>query len=126
MVSLGAAAAPGGPRRPSKPRIVPVEGFRLQPLRLARLARVFDDDAHAVPAIVIGEITEHPDPGVLHLDDRRDAFGRTEPHGRGVCDGGLVFFAALAFKMWNRTRSPRLTRIGSPWPSILPLIANNS
>src|ERR1039458_3185104 len=53
----------GGPRRPSKPRIVPMEGFRLQPLRLARLARVFDDDAHAVPAIVIGEITEHPNPG---------------------------------------------------------------
>ena len=33
---------------------------------------------------------------------------------------------ALALSTWNNTRSPYFTRIGSPWPNILPLMENSS
>src|SRR6185437_7804169 len=40
--------------------IVPQQWLRLHPLRLAGAAGVFDHDAHAVIAIVIGEIAKYP------------------------------------------------------------------
>ena len=55
--------------RLAEPRVIPAERLRLDPLRLALLARVFDDDAHAVSAVVIGEIAHDPDAGVIHFDD---------------------------------------------------------
>ncbi len=47
---------------------------------------VLDDDAHACLAILVGEVSENPDAGVAHLDDRGDAFGGAQPqhrHGNG-------------------------------------------
>ena len=66
----------------TKIRIVPAEGPGLDPCRLARMSGIFDDDAHAVAAIVVGKIAHHPDPGMRHLDDRRNALRRPDPQRR--------------------------------------------
>ncbi len=57
------------------------------------MAGVFDDDAHAVMAVVVGEVAHDPDAGVVHLDDGGDAFGGAEPEdgdGGGSGDGVAV------------------------------------
>jgi hypothetical protein len=57
-------------------------GTRLGPLRLALLAREFRRCPHPVVAVVIAEIAQHPNAGVIHFDDRRNALRRAEPeHG---------------------------------------------
>ena len=48
-------------------------------MRLAGLPRVFDDDAHAMGTILFIEVTENPHAGMIHFDDRGDAFGGAEP-----------------------------------------------
>src|SRR5487761_1137752 len=65
-----------------KPRIAPTKGRRSDPLRLASAAGVLDDDAHAVSAIIVGEIAERPDAWMAHLDDGRDALRRAQPEHR--------------------------------------------
>ena len=55
---------------------------------LAGPAGVFDSDAHAVMAVVVGEIAEDPDAGMIHFHDGGDALGGAEPqngnaHGIG-------------------------------------------
>ena len=59
-----------------------MEWFRFAPARLAGLAGVFYDDAHAVTAVVIGQITHHPDPGMFHFDDGGDPLRGTQPEHR--------------------------------------------
>ncbi len=59
----------------AKLRIIPVKRLRLQPLRFAIFAVVLNYDAHAMTAVVIGEIAHDPDAGMPHLDNRRDALG---------------------------------------------------
>ncbi len=49
------------------------------------MAGVFDDDAHAVMAVVVGEVAHDPDAGVIHFDDGGDALGGAEPEDG---DGG--------------------------------------
>ncbi len=93
-----------------------------------------------MPAVVVGEIAHHPNAGTVQLDDGGDALGGPEPqHGHlrwrryriaverddpeGVAgQSEAAISPALAFNTWNSTRSPCFTRIGSPWPSIFPLI----
>jgi len=53
-------------------------------LRLAAVARVFDDDAHAMLAVVVSEIAHDPDAWMVHADDRRNPLGGAEPEGRDV------------------------------------------
>src|SRR6185437_14654483 len=62
--------------------IVPPEGRRRSPDRLTFGAGVFDDDAHAVPPVIIIKVTEHPDTGITHFDDRADALGGADPERR--------------------------------------------
>ena len=40
---------------------------------------VFDDDSHAVPAIVVVEVAHDPDAGMIHFDDGGEALGGSEP-----------------------------------------------
>ncbi len=82
MVSSGVgAAAPGF----AEAGVAPTEGRRLEPEGFGGMAGVFDDDAHAVMAVVVGEVAHDPDAGVLHVDDGGDAFGGAEPEDG---DGG--------------------------------------
>ena len=55
--------------------VVPLEGLWREPLWLAFVACVLDDDAHAMAAVVVGEVAHDPDAGVVHLDDGGDALG---------------------------------------------------
>ncbi len=55
--------------------VVPLEGMGWEPLGLAFVACVLDYDAHAVVAVVVGEVAHDPDAGVVHLDDGGDALG---------------------------------------------------
>jgi len=59
--------------RLAESRVVPAERFRLGPLWLALVPSVFDDDTHAMTAVVIGEIAQHPHAGMFHFDERGDA-----------------------------------------------------
>jgi len=60
-------------------RIVPFEGRWRDPLGFAGAAGVLDDNAHAVAAIIVVEIAQDPDAGMIHFHDGRNAFGSTEP-----------------------------------------------
>src|SRR5690349_13123 len=63
-------------------RVIPVEGLGWSPYGLAFLTRVFDNDSHAVAAIVIGQVSHDPHAGMIHLDDGRNAFRSPQPeHG---------------------------------------------
>ena len=62
--------------------IVPLERWRLDPLRLAAVAGVLDHDAHAAVAIVIGQVAEYPHARTRHLDDGRNALGGAQPQHR--------------------------------------------
>src|SRR5262245_18859316 len=55
---------------------------RRQPDRLALASGVFDDDAHAALAIVIGEVSERPHPWMRHFHNRRHPVCGSKPeHG---------------------------------------------
>ncbi len=66
--------------------VVPFEGSGSEPLRLGFAAGVFDDDAHAVMAIVVVEVSHDPDAGMIHFDDGGEALGGSEPEN-GNADG---------------------------------------
>ena len=55
--------------------VVPFEGMGREPLGFAFVSGVFDYDAHAVMAVVVGEVAHDPDAGVVHLNDGGDALG---------------------------------------------------
>ncbi len=79
--------------RRTEARVIPLEGRRREPLGFACVSGVFDDDAHAVMAVVIGGVAHDPDAGMIHLDDGGDALGGAEPeHGdcRGIGHGVAV------------------------------------
>ena len=59
--------------------VVPLEGWGWEPDRLAVGICVFDDDAHAVMAIVVGKVAEDPRAGVTHYYQGGDAFSGAEP-----------------------------------------------
>ena len=45
----------------------------------AGAAGILDDNAHAVAAIIVVEIAQDPDAGMMHFHDGRNAFGCTNP-----------------------------------------------
>src|SRR5579862_6959128 len=72
-------------RRPSgvgEASVVPMEWLGRRPDGLALLAGIFDDDAHAVSAIVVGEVANDPYSGMVHLNDSGDALRGSEPEHR--------------------------------------------
>ena len=135
------AAAHGARARLTEPRVVPQKRLRLEPSGLTACVGALDDESpcHGHDRRRTGRPSPTP------LDDssarsRRRA-GRcparapaprpaSAPDYRratrpGTCGPGsarLRLSVALPFRTWNNTRSPGLTRIGSPWPSIRPLI----
>ena len=83
FVGVGGGGPGGG-----EAEVVPLEGGRGSPEGLGLLIGVFDDDAHAVVAVVVGEIAENPDAGMIHGDEGGDALGRAEPEDRNLGAGG--------------------------------------
>jgi hypothetical protein len=68
--------------RRCKAPIIPGKGRRLDPLRLAALACIFNDHAHAMATVFIVQITQDPFARMPHLHDRADALGGAQPeHG---------------------------------------------
>src|SRR6516162_7951479 len=65
--------------RLAKLRVIPAERFWLDPLRLALLRRVFDDNPHPMSPVVIRQIAHHQYAGMLHFDECRDAFSGPQP-----------------------------------------------
>ena len=65
-------------------RIVPAKRRRRDPCGFARAASVFNDDAHAVAAVVVVEIAQNPDAGMIHLHDGGDALGGSQPKHRNL------------------------------------------
>src|SRR6185437_4940034 len=63
-------------------RVVPAIAGRLYPFRLAGAPGIFDHNAHALAAVVVGHISQHPYTGVLHFHDSRDTLGGPEPEHR--------------------------------------------
>ena len=55
-------------------RIVPVKRLRRRPQRFSCVARIFHDDAHAVTAIVIRQISHDPYTRMVHFNNRGNAF----------------------------------------------------
>ena len=49
------------------------------PFGLAVAAAILDNDSHAVLAIVIGEVAQNPNAGMIHLHDGRNALRRAQP-----------------------------------------------
>src|SRR5579862_867484 len=62
-----------------KARIVPFERWRSDPRWFAGLSGVFDYDAHAMAAVVVIQVPQNPDAGMLHFHDGGNAFGCSEP-----------------------------------------------
>src|SRR5438552_6553484 len=52
------------------------------PFRFARMASVFNDTAHAVLPVVIGEIAYDPDTRMIHFHNGGDTFSRAQPQDR--------------------------------------------
>lgn len=71
--------------------IVPLKRFRGDPLRLARLASVFNHDSHAVLAVVVGRIAHDPNTGMVHLDNCRDSRRSDLPFRFSVDRKSLLF-----------------------------------
>src|SRR6266481_5124133 len=71
-----------------KALVRPMEGLRRCPDRLSFVLCVLYDDAHAVTAIIIREVTHDPHTWMIHLDDGRNAFRRSEPEHRLFCRRG--------------------------------------
>jgi hypothetical protein len=46
------------------------------------VSRVLYDNAHAVTAIIVRKITHNPDARMIHLDNGRNTFRRSEPEHR--------------------------------------------
>src|SRR6202158_5521467 len=65
-------------------RVIPFERSGRKPLRLGLAAGIFDDDAHAVTAIVVVEVSHDPDSGMVHLDDGGNSLGGSEPENRNA------------------------------------------
>lgn len=59
--------------------VVPDIGLWRDPLGFAFVPPIFDYDAHAVAAVVVGEVAHGPYAGVLHFHDGADAFSSTDP-----------------------------------------------
>src|ERR1700692_2244059 len=59
-----------------------MEWLWLHPGRLFLVSCVFNYDAHTVTAIVIRKITHDPHTRMIHLDDGRNPFRRSEPENR--------------------------------------------
>jgi hypothetical protein len=53
----------------AKGRVVPLERLWRDPLSFAFVTGVLDDDPHAVMPVIITDITQYPDAGMIHLDD---------------------------------------------------------
>jgi len=51
-------------------------------LRVSGAVGVFNDGAHPVVAVIIGQIAQHPFARTGHVEDCRDPFGRAEPQHR--------------------------------------------
>jgi hypothetical protein len=49
---------------------------------LSAATSVFNDTAHAVPAIIIGEIAYDPDARMIHFHNGADTFSRAQPQDR--------------------------------------------
>src|SRR5271167_5191328 len=67
-----------------KTRVVPREALRRDPNRLCLMSRVLHYNTHTVRAIVMREITHDPNTWTVHLDNRRNAFRRSEPEHRDL------------------------------------------
>src|SRR5580704_3770830 len=70
-------------------RVIPAKRLGWQPSGFPLLARVFDDDAHAVIAIVVGQISHDPYARMIHLNNRRNPLRSSKPehrHLRGSWD----------------------------------------
>src|SRR5712664_2313015 len=72
----------GGVTSFRKARIVPFERPGGKPLRFAGLARVFDDNAHPVPAIIVVEVAHNPNARMIHFHDGGNALGCADPQHR--------------------------------------------
>src|SRR5437762_11162364 len=55
--------------RLSEPRIAPAEMRRRDPLRFAHASRIFNHDAHAMVAVIVGKISHGPDTWMIHVYD---------------------------------------------------------
>src|SRR5207249_11282425 len=67
---------------PRETRVVPGTRRRSDPFRLSATTSVFNDTAHAVPAIIIGEIAYDPDARMVHFHNGGDSFSRAQPEDR--------------------------------------------
>ena len=85
--------------RLSETRIIPFERSRLGPFRLSGFAGIFDHNAHAPGAVVIGKVAHHPYAGMVHLDHRRYTFGGPQPEHR--------YLASVSGRDCRPMRSPR-------------------
>src|SRR5580698_6637276 len=73
----------------SKLGVIPGKRLGSNPPRLALLAGVFNHDTHAMLPVVVRHIAHGPNPGVVHLDQRRDPLCRSQPkawHGHRLGD----------------------------------------
>src|SRR5215475_14369699 len=61
-----------GRARFREPSVVPLETRRRNPLRFSGAPGVLQNDAHAMAAILIGEISENPYTRMSHVHDGRD------------------------------------------------------
>src|SRR5580700_8022907 len=59
--------------------VVPTKRRRGDPLGLPLVACVFHDNSHSMRAIIVIEIAQDPDTGMIHLDGRGDAFSSAKP-----------------------------------------------
>jgi hypothetical protein len=107
-----------------------VNAYRPRMIRLPLAIGVFDDNAHALAAVLVVGVTEHADARPLHFDNCRDALAIAEPQHRhlGLTRDGVAIqrhhleymlrqseaadFLALALRTCTSNRSPVLTRIG--------------
>src|SRR5579883_1243190 len=55
-------------------RVVPLVWLRPAPPRLAPGIRIFDDNSHAMVAVIVVKIAHDPHAGMVHFDDGRNPF----------------------------------------------------
>jgi hypothetical protein len=56
-----------------------MEWLWLNPLRLALVASVLDNNSHPLTTVIVGEVPQHPDAGMIHLHKCRHALGCAQP-----------------------------------------------
>src|SRR5579862_6048472 len=85
--------------------VVPVKRLGGRPDGLAFLAGILHDDAHAVAAIIIGEVAHDPYSGMIHLNDSGDALRGSEPEHRN--GGGMWHGIAIERDHFERMSRQR-------------------